>query len=533
MARKKPSLTETTCDPISIGGKPPHGVARLIPAAISIATGISLSIPWLWPFWGWTTWITFAVIAAVIDHSMPRQAFRRLWLMGFVTHACGFYWLPEVLMRFAGHPAPLAWILCVAFHGLGAVRFGIVGWIVSRFSGRSVLILPCTWTAMELLWPSLFPWRVGQSQLIWPPVVQIAEITGAYGVTFLVVWGGGLIYRGANGLFPRNGRSAAGPPFLWHATAFAVVMVLVLIFGRWRIEQVEKHLADRESFRVAVVQPGTRALLRANMCSEISRDLPKDVQLVVWPETAIGPVSMQFNDFGSEEQLKADGRPPESPLVGPRCYWLVGADSVQLEPEIYFNSAILVGPNQRILSRYHKRQLIPFGEYIPGEHWFPSLRRFSPWDVLFSAGISADPLVMGDEARLGICICYEDLLPSLCRESVFRGADILVNLTNDAWFGDSHALMQHQQLATFRTIENRRCLVRCTTTGSTAIISPTGRVERQAPLNRPAALVVDVKTCQIETFCSRWGDVFGWSCVLLTIGGVLFNRVRTRQIAAV
>lgn len=462
-------------------------------------------------------------MAAIIDRSTPRQAFRRLWLLGWITVLCGFYWLPEVLTRFAGHPPLVAWLLCLAFHGVGALRFGLVGWLVARCRGTdSVLMLPVVWTALEFVWPSMFPWRIGQSQLVWLPFAQIGEVTGVYGPTFIVLWGGSLLYvLLRNRVMPR-GVPSHRVPLKWHIPAFAFVLGGIILFGHWRIARIEQYLEGRATLRVALVQPAFAGPERRKSCIELSRRLPEDIQLVVWPETAVGPLSMAFNDFGSAEQLAREGRPPASPLVGPRCFWLIGADSYQPSPETYFNSALLVDPAQEVLGRYHKRVLIPFGEYIPGEAWFPSLRRFSPWEVAFSSGNSSEPLVMGSDARLGVCICYEDLLAGQNRETVRAGADLLVNLTNDAWFGDSHALMQHQQLAAFRAIENRRYLLRCTSTGSTAVISPIGQTVAQAALHEPTSLIADVKTCELRTFYTRFGDVFALAC--LGVGAVWVGR---------
>lgn len=528
MARKNRSRARGRGDVERSTIAPKSRFASFGALAICAVTGLLLALPWLWTPLGWLTWPVIAAISAIVDRSTPRQAFARLWLIGFVTQVTGFYWLPEVLTRFAGHPAPLAWFLCLALHALGAVRFGLVGWLVARFGGGAPIALPVAWTALEFVWPSLFPWRLGQSQFVWPAIVQIAEFTGAYGVTFLVAWGGAILNSGQAAL-RSPARAEVGRPLVRHAVPFALVLGPILAFGHWRMAVIDEDHARRDAIRVALIQPGNRGFPRAAACGELSRALPADVDLIIWPETAVGPLSIGFTDFGSPAQLEAEGRPPQSPLTGPRCYWLVGADSVQRDPEAYYNSAILVGPDQRVLSRYHKRVLIPFGEYIPGEHWFPSLRRFSPWEVAFSSGSSAEPLVMGERAKLGICICYEDLLPDLARESVANGANLLVNLTNDAWFGDSHALMQHQQLAAFRTIENRRTLIRCTTTGSTSVIAPTGRVERQAPVNQPAALICDVKTCDRATFYTRFGDVFAWGCLLILLARPASALLRGRS----
>lgn len=518
--------------------------SRLLVALSCIVIGAAMCLPWLWPSLGWTIWLSVAGMAAITSRGTPRQIFWRMWLVGYAMHTAGAHWLPDVLERFARHPPALAWTLILALHAVGALRYALAGWIVAWLRGGrpGILLLPVVWTALEFLWPSLFPYRLGQALLQFPVLVQLTEWTGAFGPTFLVVWGGTLLHVVLAGVWmarPISGatqqsRAGGEPAFTpvslrWHLTGFAAAITLTVVYGLVRIRTIEQAMAASPVLRVALIQPGTMGRERLRACMQLSKNLPEDVQLIVWPESAIGALSMEFDDFRSAQQLEEEGRDPESPLIGPRAYYLVGGDSFLLEPERHFNSALLISPEEKILARYHKRTLIPFGEYIPGERWFPSMRRFSPWEIAFEAGDSAEPLVMEGGARLGICICYEDLLPGLNRASVSAGAELLVNLTNDAWFGDSMALPQHQHLALMRTIENRRYLLRATTTGSTAIVSPIGVVVSQAPMREPAVILGDVHPLNIATFYTRFGDVFAWLCVAAVAFIAARSRLRARQ----
>lgn len=473
-----------------------------------------------------------AAATALFAHSTPRQAFRRGWLIGFATHCIGFYWLPEVLVRFAGHPALLAWTLCLVFHALGALRFALVGYGVARCRRTSpVIALPVLWTAMEFLWPAMFPWRVGHLLLHVPALAQVAEFTGAYGPSFLVAWAGSILYailgNLGNRAVPGLPMARSFPPWRRQFAAFCAAMILTAAFGAWRIRDMESRLSASPELRVALVQPGTMDRARTAACMALSRSLNEKVDLFVWPESAIGPFSDDFNDFADPEQLRENGR-TFNPLNGLDAHVLAGGDCHQRNPVAYFNSAMLADPAHRIVGRYDKRVLIPFGEYIPGEQWFPALHRFSPWEISFSAGASAEPLVMENGTKLGICICYEDVLDILNRRTVAAGAEVLVNLTNDAWFGRTLALEQHRILATYRAIENRRFLLRCTTTGTTCVIDPMGRVIASLPPEAPRALTAVIQPLDIATFYTRFGNVFGWLCVAAAI--VFFyssNRRRT------
>jgi len=139
-------------------------------------------------------------------------------------------------------------------------------------------------------------------------------------------------------------------------------------------------------------------------------------------------------------------------------------------------------------------------------------------------------LIAPGVARIGVLICYEDIVAGMARASVRRGADLLVNLTNDFWFGQSPALRQHLQLAAFRAVENKRYLLRSTTTGATAVITPTGRIIEQAPFGAPHVLLATVHTVELTTFYTRWGNVFAWACcAAVVIISVRHRRTRKSQ----
>jgi apolipoprotein N-acyltransferase len=190
----------------------------------------------------------------------------------------------------------------------------------------------------------------------------------------------------------------------------------------------------------------------------------------------------------------------------------------------YFNTAYLIDADQKILGRYHKRMLLPWGEYDVGQRYIPGLRTIlGDEDGGLVPGNSARPLTMPDGTKLGVLICYEDLIDQAARESVAEGAEILLNLNNLAGFGETAAVPGHQQLARFRAIETRRALLRCGIVGSTAVISPTGRVEQQASLYRPATLTASAPLLEGSTLYIRLGDVFAKACLVLA-GILLFRR---------
>jgi apolipoprotein N-acyltransferase len=266
----------------------------------------------------------------------------------------------------------------------------------------------------------------------------------------------------------------------------------------------------------------------------MSREAAGRADLVAWGESTVGDFSLDLSSFACAAEVHdhaRDGAEAEQPcpalgrpLLCGGCSFAPGTS----ETGPYQNTAFLIAADETIIGRYHKRVLMPWGEYAVGQQWIPGLRDLLGSVDSLVAGDSATPLLLAEDARLGVLICYEDIMPHPARQTVLEGANVLVNLNNLSVFGRTAALRQHQHLARFRAIENRRWLVRCGTTGSTAAIDATGRVESQAPTNTPASLVVTARLVDTITFYTGWGDVFAGLSVLTSL--ILWARPDRRCI---
>ncbi len=223
--------------------------------------------------------------------------------------------------------------------------------------------------------------------------------------------------------------------------------------------------------------------------------------------------------------LEADRKTPErdrnAAMRGFRTPLLFGAITVKEDAEggskqAYYNSALLLDVDGRVLGRYDKNYLLIFGEYLPFSDWFPFLKDWFPEAGDFRPGKTVEVFELG-KTRIGVMICYEDIIPAFTRRLHDKAPHFLVNITNDAWFGKTTEPYQHLALATFRAIENRRFLVRATNTGVSAIVDPVGRVIHETSLERPEVLVADVALLQGETIFQRYGDWFAWGCCGLAV----------------
>jgi apolipoprotein N-acyltransferase len=180
------------------------------------------------------------------------------------------------------------------------------------------------------------------------------------------------------------------------------------------------------------------------------------------------------------------------------------------KPRDIFQAALLLDTTERIVGCYHKRHLMPFGEYVPGADVIPEIRLHFPLEVTFDVGTVATVLPCGAAARIGPLLCYEDMVPAAARSLVAGGANLLVSLINGAAFTEPLTLAQHRLLAQLRAVENRRCLVRCAATGETCVIAPTGVITARLPLHTRDVLVADVPLLAGETVAARGGWLAPW-----------------------
>lgn len=482
------------------------------------------------------SWCGLILLIALL-YSLPvRRALLVGWLFGVSWNIVTQYWLPGTMERYASFHFVTAQALFTLLCVLAGAQFGVFGMLLALCKGRrvhTILLIPLTWVAVESLWINLFPWRLGHSQRHWLHLVQVCDLAGVHLVSFLMAWHATLIYRLLRAL-PVSGRwrhdldARERRALRVSGISYAAVLVAVLLYGHWRIIGVDRLLASTPGMKVALIQPGIEH--RQEHLLQRSYAVADQVDLISWPESSVGMIydinATAFSGPGSESIQ-------QRPCPHLNSLLLFGGTTLieQAADGMYYlyNSVFLTDKQERILGRYHKRMLIPFGEYIPGEGRFPKLHAwFSPFkQAMFRPGRGVELLHTPDGIRIGVLICYEDLLAELGRITVARGAQVLSNHTNDVWFGDSRARAQHQFLASFRSIELKRYLLRATLNGSTSIIDPAGRVVAQAPPDKPFTLVHEIHPLNYITVYTRIGDAFAWICVLI-VAILLIQRWRQR-----
>jgi apolipoprotein N-acyltransferase len=501
-----------------------------------VFSAVLLAIPFLAPSLFPLTWVAFVPLFWAIDHAQNlRQAVFSGWLTSFIGHLIGFHWLVYTINVFGDLAYPISAIVFLIYAALQAIQMAIFTFLVRRFGwGPGQIFPPLFWIAMEFSFPLLFPWHLANTQSSFSWFIQSADLTGPYGAGFLIMWFNAII---AGALFKKPGDSTT----LWISRViFPACFMASLIYGFWRINQVTAQLNSAAKLSVGAVQGNIDVGLKwdpkqMNANLDVHTKLTdgiSGVQVLLWPESAIEewlPEDLQALPRGFVESLRLEDA---YFIFGARSYrGKLGAPGVKA-----FNTAFLTNPKGLVLQRYHKQVLLAFGEYIPFSGLLGLLPGV-PFVEGFTAGDGLQTFDLPGGVRIAPLICYEDLMPELSRAFVRENkANLLVNLTNDAWYGKTVAPWQHARLAQWRAIETRRSLLRVTNTGVTSVINAKGEIVETLPIFTPAVLKTQVEILEGETFYVRFGDAFAWGITLIVVAIILAqisrgaeNRLRAKE----
>ena len=473
-----------------------------------IATGVLVAAPWLdfslFPL----AWVAFVpLLLALAQARSRREALWTGFIAGLATNIPAFYWLVYTIHVFGGFPYPIALFFYACLSAFTALQFVLFAAAFHRLGfGPLGLAVPVVWVALEFLFPNLFAWRMGNSQMQVPVLLQIGDLTGPYGLSFAIMWVNAGIALAL--VRPRRWR-----PLL----AAGVATALVVAYGALRMPVVQQAIDAAPPVSVGLVQgnvgiheKGDVALFDINLDKyrELSAPLQSSVDVLIWPESVA-----QWWVPIQDEQLA----PKHNPFTGVASYLIFGGLAYDYpnaggEP-LMFNSAFLIDGIGHVYGRYDKHVLIPFGEYIPFGWLYPRVYDVSPQTSHFTPGTTIQTLDVPGRVRFAPLICYEDVPAGIARTMVANGAEALLTIFNDAWFGRTMAPYQHEAIAIWRAIENRRYFVRVGNAGVTSVVDPFGRVLDRLGMFTAETLRADIRPLRFETVYTRYGDVFGWSAV--------------------
>ncbi len=474
-------------------------------------------------------WAALVPLFFALEGIASRSAgFRLGFLAGMVAHAGILYWVVYVVVHYGYLPVYVgiaALLLLCAYLSLytGLFAAGVV-----HLGQRGVphyLAAPLVWTLLEYLRSFLltgFPWAsLAYSQYRFTNLIQISDLTGIYGITFLIVMVNAVLF---DLLRFRSGRGAA----VREAAVALALVLMVAAYGHFRTAQIGEKLENAKSREVALVQGNIDQSLKWSpqyqaQTIDIYRwlsTLPslREGTLIVWPETAV-PFYFQRRE-PLREAVVDIARKTRSPM-------LFGSPSYAEEGEAvsYLNSAYLLKPDGQVAGRYDKVHLVPYGEYVPLRKWFPFIGKLVVGVGDFGQGKGFYPL-SDDGLRLGVLICYEGIFPEAARDYKNRGAGLLVNITNDAWFGKTSAPYQHLSMTVFRAVESRLYLVRAANTGISAVVNPLGEILSQTGIFERTVLAGQIKSIDEKSYYAAYGDLFVYVCAALLLAVYIFTLKR-------
>ena len=519
---------------------------------ILLAATTGILLPYCFPKYdlGLLAWVALIPLHIALDGlSRRRQAFWLGWLAGIICSTGIMSWVVTAMHTYGKVPLVFSYgimLLLTAYLGLyvGIYSAGVV-WFRMLMPRYGLFAAPCLWVTLELLRTyvlSGLPWSLlGYSQYRQLDMIQIADHLGVYGVSFLIVLTNVALAELYLWLMPlfRGFRPARLP---WELVTTAAMLVGLSWAYSTSLITSEAMEGSKAALQVGVVQPNIDQAVKWDQAfreetlqryDRLTESFGYGVDLVVWPEAATPFIYEREPVY--QLQLVAMANRASASL-------LFGSPAVRFDPErkpFLLNSAYLLSPDGELLGRYDKQHLVPFGEYIPLKS---SLLFFLEKMVEgigdFQAGPGPTILSFqlkesqgGTPARrvkFGVVICYEVIFPDLVRRIASSGAEFLVTITNDAWFGDSSAPAQHFSMVVFRSVENHLAFARAANTGISGFIDPFGRIIVASPTFTQTALQAEIPVRQTKTFYSRHGDVFAYGCVLISLLFCLYSIFGTK-----
>jgi len=459
------------------------------------------------------------------------QGFLLGYASGIIWYLGSCYWVYNTMHEYGELSALTSALLLLAYAMYLALYHGVFGLLLALtaarrngFSLRALVFAPFIWVAIELArtYISGFPWDLlGYTQIDNIPMTRIASITGVYGLSFEIA----LVNTAVTAAFlvPQRKRvlllavsafviallhagKLYSPPALPTTDGVTLVQSDVPVLDEpWSLDYELSTLRELAALSVRPkAEPGGTP------------------GLIIWPES---PAPFLVTDLHVRTALADVARQTNSSIIA-GTLGIRGFGDPSGTREIY-NSASVIAPNGAWTYEYDKIHLVPFGEYVPAADLLFFAKKLTRDVGAFSRGTSRQPLQV-DSSRVGIFICYESIFPNELRQLARNGAEVFVNISNDGWYGNTSAPLQHLNMARMRAIENNRWLLRDTNTGVTAVIDPYGRRVAEAPRFQRTALQGAYDVEQETTFYTRHGDWFPIACAIIALLGLILSYYRSR-----
>jgi apolipoprotein N-acyltransferase len=518
---------------------------------IALAVASGLLLPFCFPRFdvGLLAWVALIPLHIALDGLRRSQAFWLGWLSGMIGFTGIMAWVVTAMHTYGKVPLVISYailLLLTAYLGFFVAIYSAgLAWFRTLVPRYGLFAAPCLWVTLELVRTHLLsglPWSLlGYSQYRQLDLIQIADHLGVYGVSFLIILANVALAELYLWLMPlfRGFRPARLP---WELVTTSAMLIGLSWAYSTSLIASEGIQRPKTTVQVGVVQPNIDQAMKWDQAfreetlrryDQLTASLGYGSDLVIWPEAATPFVYEREPVY--QLKLMAMANRAAAPL-------LFGSPAIRFNADrkpYLLNSAYLLSPDGQLLGRYDKQHLVPFGEYIPLKSsvlFF--LDKLVEGIGDFQAGPGPTILSFEQKAshegtaprpvKFGVVICYEVIFPDLVRRMAASGAEFLVTITNDAWFGDSSAPSQHFSMVVFRSVENHLAFARAANTGISGFIDPFGRIIEASPIFTQTALQATIPVRQPYTFYSRHGDVFAYGCMIISVLLCLFGLFGTK-----
>lgn len=488
---------------------------------LTVTSGFLLFLSFPKYGFGAIAWIAFVPLLFAIKDVGKKDGLIIGFIAGLVYNIGIIYWITFVVVNYGYLPYYLGIVIMLLLASYLSIYTALFATGLVYFKEKGVpwlIMAPVLWSCLEYGKSHLFtgfPWEnLAYSQYLNRTFIQMTDITGIYGISFIIVLVNAII-------FDILSEKPKGKRVIGKIAIACSMLIIIYGYGYFRTIQIGQEETIAESLDVALIQGNIDQNIKwnprfqketINVYKSLSlKKESKHLRLIVWPETA-APFFFQDISNGMHTEIidvvreSGDWILFGSPSYLKECNSGEGCIS-------YLNSAFLLSPEGKVSGQYDKVHLVPYGEYVPLRKIFPFINKLVVGVGDFHSGAGYNPLSMKNH-KLGVLICYEGIFPESGRSYKKMGADLLVNITNDAWFGKTSAPYQHLSMIVFRAIENRLYIVRSANTGISAIIDPTGRIVSKTELSTRTKLESNIKYINHKTFYEAHGDVFILICMI-------------------
>ena len=504
---------------------------------LAILSGLLLALAFPSPEQSWAAWIALVPLLLALRKATPKMGFGLGFASGFVANLALVHWTVHAMHVYGYIPWVQSISVLILFAGILALFGALFGWSVTKLCRRGVHMVwlaPATWVALEYVrtWIfSGFPWALlGYSQYRHIRLIQFADLFGVYGVSALIVFFNAVLVLAILFWIEKKWQqdTVTQAQLVKSGGILLATIIVVIVYGIFRLSHMNDLTLNSPKASLAVIQGNIDQSQKWDAAFQVVttakyRNLSLaaadgKADLIIWPETA--------TPFYLFEDPLLTGMVLEGIQQGTAAY-IIGSPSVKQPPgpdSDYFNSAYLITPKGTIAGKYDKVHLVPFGEYVPLKKVLFFIDKMVAQVGDFQKGTPGRNL-QWDKFNVGMLICYEGIFPSLARAMVKNNSNLLVIITNDAWFGRTSAPMQHFSMAVFRAVENHRFLARAANTGISGFIDPSGRIMGTTELFTETSLTATVALLEGKTLYCLWGDwPFGAACLILLVTGAINRR---------